>query len=363
MPERTTGFVFPAGDQSTILLAIAALLALLLFAVVWEITRRHLDQRRRRLAEWRMVQDIADEKQLDAHENRLLRDLIQRYHPRDPLRAVTVRQQFGQCVEAAMAALEHAPAVYDEMGMRLRGLRNRLGMDYVPFGQRIQSTRELYVGQILWVLQQESAPGDGHRMQVTGVDEARFFARPLPNQVEPPPWETGRTYRFRMWREEDARYLFAARLVAIEEGPRTLAFRHSLELQRMQARAHFRVRYDQETVVNVIDAPVDGDVTALASRAPVAKYHGRITSLSAGGCAVVIPQMLPRSVYLRLRIELPDTDPIDVHAGVVATSAISGGRELVRAAFADLKENERDAIARYVLHRQQSLMAPDERAE
>jgi c-di-GMP-binding flagellar brake protein YcgR len=363
VPEQDTPFVFPVEDQSTIVIAIAVLLALLVFAILWEVIRRHLDRRRRKNTAWRMVKDIADEKELDSQEWRLLRDLIDHYGSRDPLRVVTVRQQFNQCVEAEMAALEHAPAQYDEMGTQLRSLRNHLGLDYIPFGQRIQTTRELYVGQLLWVMPVDSARGDGHRLQVAGVDEARFFARPQPGQGTPPAWEVGTQYRFRMWREEDARYMFASRLLDIEEGPRTLAFRHTTELQRMQARAHFRIRYDQETVVSVIDAPVDGDLTTLVGRTPIAKYRGRITSLSAGGCAVVIPQLLPRSVFLRLTVELPDADPIEIHARVVATSAISGGRQLVRATFADLKENERDVIARFVLHRQQSLTSNAENAE
>ena len=363
MPEQDRLIDFPSGDQSTIIVAMAVLLALLLIAILWEVVRRHMDRTRRKRVEWQMVKEIADEKDLDASEWQLLCGLIRTFHPRAPLRVVTVRQEFSDCVDAAMRALEQRPGEYDEMGMRLRSLREHLGLDYVPFGQRIDSTRELYGGQQLWAASAEGDRGEGRWLQVSSVDEARFFARPTPGQETSEAWEVGKTYRFRMWREDDARYVFSARLASIEEGPRVLGFRHGMELERLQSRADYRVRYDQETLVCVIDAPIDLEGADLKSRTPVTRHRGRFTSLSAGGCAVIIPQLVPRKAYLRVCIELPDADPIEGHVRVVATSAISGGRQLVRGAFVDLDEGQRDDIARYVLHRQQPLMAPAENAE
>jgi len=89
----------------------------------------------------------------------------------------------------------------------------------------------------------------------------------------------------------------------------------------------------------------------------VTRMRGRITSLSAGGCAVVLKQPVARQVMLRLGIEMPGGKTLETEADIVASSAISGGRYLLRLQFVGLSDEERDLIARYVLQKQQTRLA------
>ncbi len=71
----------------------------------------------------------------------------------------------------------------------------------------------------------------------------------------------------------------------------------------------------------------------------------------------MLKQAVARQVMLRLGIELPDGRTLETEAEIVASSAISGGRYLLRLQFVGLSDEERDVIARYVLHRQQMRLA------
>ena len=134
-------------------------------------------------------------------------------------------------------------------------------------------------------------------------------------------------------------------------------------MKRKQARAHFRVHYDQSATVGILSAPPDGNTEDLSLRTEVTKLTGQITSLSAGGLALVIQQALPRQVFLRVSLNLPDTDPIQVEAEIVGSAPISGDRHLVRAAYIGIDDDTRDTIARYVLKRQQPLAPSPEPQE
>ena len=106
----------------------------------------------------------------------------------------------------------------------------------------------------------------------------------------------------------------------------------------------------------MISKPLDElDVQRLAERPLVTKLRGRITNLSAGGCALVVQQSIPGQVLLRIVVELDDWEPFDLFARIVATTPISGGRTFVRTSFVAIDDEKRDKIARYIMRRQQRL--------
>ena len=71
---------------------------------------------------------------------------------------------------------------------------------------------------------------------------------------------------------------------------------------------------------------------------------------------MVLKQPVARQVILRLGIELPSEKMIEIESKIVASSAISGGRYLLRLQFVGLSEEARDRIARYVLQKQQTRL-------
>jgi c-di-GMP-binding flagellar brake protein YcgR len=283
-----------------------------------------------------------------------------RFAPTRPLEVVTTRRVFDQCVHQCMEALQDRTDLpeLEREGVLLRDLRRQLGLDYVPVGQRIYSTRELYVGQQVWVGEPQDVTPKWYQMRISGVDEAFFHV--APSESAPPPFKAGDEIRFRMWREEDARYVFTARIVRTEDRPFSFVLQHCEDLKRVQARAFYRVRHDQATDLSLLALPRGGSIPDHLDRLQsTGKVRGRVTSISGGGCAVVVLEALPPNVLLHFELELPEEPLLKLHARIVDTIPLSGGRFLVRCAFVGIGDEERDTITRHVFRKQQLLRSSE----
>jgi hypothetical protein len=159
-----------------------------------------------------------------------------------------------------------------------------------------------------------------------------------------------------LWRDEDARYGFVTTVATHNAPPLSWRLHHTRDLERTQDRADFRVRHENPVVAGVLNAPRDEDAD-LQTLPVVTRLTGRITSLSAGGCALVFSQPVAKHVLLRIELDVPGVPKRNVEVKIVSTAPISGGRYLVRGRFLGLNEDTRDKIARYVLHKQQQRLA------
>lgn len=360
------GFFLSSPNQGQWMLALAVVLALLACAVLIEIYRRRRDRRLQLAAEWRAIHKIAKEKELTKEELDLLVGIIAKYAPETPLRTATTRQEFDHCIERDIAetAKTQGLEAIEMRGALLRDIRMRIGLDYIPFGQRIHSTRELYRDQTIWISPAKGASSSNwYRMTVVYIDEARFHLSPHEG-VLPGALQAGSVIRCRMYREEDARYIFEAVVGRMETEPPALVVPHINTLNRLQSRAHFRIHFEQTTYIDVLSAPADGDMTGVEDRPAVTRFRGRFTSLSGGGFAVIAPQPLPKQVLLRANLELEDeSGPVRVVAKLISASPLSAGNYLARAAYVGTEEEVREKIAHFVFQRQaQHRNALDEAA-
>lgn len=329
------------------------ILGILALAFVIEGARRYRQHVAHLREQWLAVRRIAEERELSGKEWNLLQSILRRYAPRNPLQGITAYRTFDACVSRDIqeqARSRDAQAV-EARGAALRELRIRLGLDYVPFGLQIESTRELCVGQILWAARDAASP-QWRRMRVASVDEARFRTDVAPEDARPD-FAAGELLRFRMWRDEDARYVFTTRLTRIDESANQWIFEHTQELKRVQARAHYRIRFDQTASFALLQAREDDDYADLEQRPVIAVLRGRITSLSGGGLAVILEESPPSSAVLRAALELDENPPIEIYARIVNVSPLMRGRHLARAAFVGISEETREAITRFVFHQQQ----------
>ena len=334
----------------------AALFAfgVLLLAVAMELARRQREKGLRRQAEWRSVEQIIREKELSEREARFLKTFIKNYAPKTPLKVATTRLVFDDCVSQDIADAEALddPAIVEEHGAVLRDIRKALGLDYIPFGQRIHSTRELYERQLIWAADATEGREEWTRLSVTSVDEAHVRAEPLDKQVRFKV-RAGMELQCRMWREEDARYVFRARLERIEAKPELWVLRHARDFQRQQSRAHFRIPYDAAAEVELVDAPVHGPLEDAAERPPFARIRGRFGNLSAGGFSIIVSQPVVHQVLVRVEIDLGSEEKaVQAMGRVVGTAALSAGRHLVRASFIGMTDETRERISRFVFHKQ-----------
>ncbi len=342
---------------------LAALFGTLMFVAVGiELYRQGRNRRRRRQESWKTLGVIARDKELSPEERTLLEELARRWSPDDPHRMVSVRHLFDQAVESELEEFrKHGNiAEFERVGLLLHDVRTRLSLDYVPIGQRIHSTRELYVAQELWIARASVSPPKWLRGSVVNIDESYLSIRIVGSVDEREQFTREEEVRVRMWREEDARYLFTIRFAREDREPSALLFFHTSDLTRMQSRDFYRVRYEQNVTVGILNAPVDGVEQDTRERQVVTKLRGRVTNISAGGLALVAPQAIPSQVLIRVTLEfnLPGSQPVTVDARLVSSVPLSGGRYLVRATFFGIDDESRETIAHYVMHRQQSYLDP-----
>lgn len=335
-------------------LAAAVLFAV---AIVIVLVRNRAAARRLVAIEWERVEQLLDERGVRGKERERFLGVLKRYRPNDPLTAATRRHEFGVCVGEAIDQLRG-----DDMlraGVELHEVRMALGLDYIPFGQRIDCTRELHTGQELWLALASDATPRWCRAQVHEVDEARFVVVSRGEAGDASrEFREGVTLRCRLWREDDARYLFDLVVRGVESAPLRWTFHHTRDMQRIQDRAHYRIRVDASADIDVLNAPRDENYEGVAGAPAVTTFHARVINLSAGGVAIVSNQAIPKQVLLRFALVIPEAGRLTLIAKPVETSPQSGGRYVTRAYFVGLEEESRDAIARFVLHRQQKLIAP-----
>ncbi len=349
-------YQFPVADNPTVIAVIAFVLALLFGAFGLDIYRRKRDRRLRIDAEWRAVKQIVAERELSEREAESLTALIRTHAAQDPYHAATMKYRFDECVDADMCAVRdrEGEEAFAKRGVHLRDIRTRLGLDFVAVGQRIESTREVYVSQIVWAARESEAKNAGwSTLVVAAVDEAYFHLAPAPD-APAPGFRVGERIRVRMWREEDARYVFMSTVARVDIGPQVWVCEHTTELNRTQSRAHFRIRHDQSTDIGIVNGPIDGNMEGVEARPVVTRIRGRITSLSGGGFAVVSPQPVPTQVLLRATLELEASQGyVTVTAKLVGSSPLSNGRHLLRGAFVGISDEARERITHYVFKRQQ----------
>jgi c-di-GMP-binding flagellar brake protein YcgR len=364
-----TELMFPmrlsSGANSLLFWAGAAFVILLCGAVTIEVFRKRARRKRRIAADWEVVRKITAEKRLCEEEWNLLSQIVKRWAPSEPLHAITGRHSFDQMVASELELLESQGRTdeLEKVALQMRDIRERLALDYIPFGQRIESTRELYIDQLMQIATREDNEKRRYRVRVAAVDEAYFGVTLDSQEIRGPRIVPEEVVSFWMWREEDARYEFQTRFARFEEQAATWWFWHTSEFDRKQSRAHFRIRYEQAMTVGILNAPVDGAVEDLSERPVVTRLRGRTVNLSAGGVAMIVNQPLPKQVFLRVSFVLSEVDPnpIAAEARIVASTALGAGHYLVRACYVGMPDEMRDKIAHYVhLQQQRALTIPEQ---
>ena len=114
----------------------------------------------------------------------------------------------------------------------------------------------------------------------------------------------------------------------------------------------------------VLNAPVDDDMSDVDRREAVTRLRGRVTSLSGGGLAIVVQQPIPKHVLLRITLDLvPEPGSLRLTARPVGSSTLSAGKHLVRCAFAGISDEVREDVSQYVFHRQGPIQAAEAHAQ
>lgn len=357
MEEESGLLPVPILSNSAILWSAVLFLGLLISAISLEMFRQSVAQRRRIRGYWRSAEDIVRNKELSDREWRELRALIQHWSPKDPLRIISERYPFDSAVGKEMAELlrQGKQDQYHELGVILRDVRTRLSHDYVPLGQRIHSTREIFNNQRIWIAEAGTKSPNWVEVKTIGVNEGFLMLGPTAAGKEVPSFKPGTKVHCRMWRDDDARYLFELEYSGRNSELQGLNFYHSSNMERVQARQYYRVPHNQTADLEVISNPVDdaeGRVDFGAQRS-VTTLRGRITNVSAGGFAAVVHQPIAKQVFLRVTLDLEESESLTVVSKIVSSVEMAGGRYLLRTQYEGLAPDDREKVVKHVTIKQQ----------
>jgi len=359
VPGENVFFQLPQFSALTLGIMLAVLIGLFVLAVYMERLRKRRVAEERVRSRWHAAQEIIDDKELTDSEMTLLRTIVDRYAHVDPVRAVTVRREFDRCVEKEMdrSAAEDDRADYERRGAVLRDIRQRLFLDVLPIGRPIASTRELQSGQLIELGVSDESPGTTY--VVRRVNEAFIYMQPENGGTRPSAFHPGQDVPCAMWREDDARYTFSLTVERFDDRTGMWVFRHTKKLDRYQQRDHFRVPYHETVEVEVVNVPVGGDPESHIASPVSRETRGLVTSLSAGGLAVVTSEPIPNDALLRFNLPLGEVGQVTVAGTVVGMRNEPGGRHFLRVQFVAVDEETEDRIARFVALKQQLLVTPE----
>ena len=335
-------------------------LLLLIISFIIGILKKRKEEQKRILRDWEKIHSILTDKGFDEKEIEILEELIHKYEPRNPLGVVTSRPHFNRCLKKYITDIRKRLNFeeLDERGKAIKEIIIRLGHDYTPYGQRIYSTVELYPNQPVWIYPKDKPSALGRKGAVVDINGAFFRVAPFTEQDRLPA-NVGDYFLFKIWREEDGRYQFLAKLRKVELEPETYIFDHAFSLERFQSREYFRVRLDKPIEVDIIKIEGKYDLNQIdIEEVPYniqISTRARIINLSAGGIALLMEKDINEKFLLRLLFSPEDEkkpECIHLYVRIVSKENVSGGRYIYRGAFVGITDVNRDRVAKYVFRQQ-----------
>jgi len=359
---------------------IIAGLAVLAVAVLIEIVRTYAANRKRDEELWRDFDEIAIEKGLTGKELNLCREMARSLVPDKPMRLLTSKQTFDEGAGERMSKLRSTEAAAGELESAsdaLGEIRRKLGLTFVPFGRRLNSTRGLQPDQKL-TIELEGPTGSRFLATVLDVTDLGIVISPPESAAGHVSLEEGQKVFAALWRADDARYMFATR-VRKPLGPAKLAvmLEHASELRRTQARTFYRVRVSVPTTVAVLvskDVEELENVSDIGSLPSRGQFIATLGSISGGGVSLVSKSRVNVDDLLRIEVDLArayreiqvtpsaeavETEKLEAVCKVVSVAALPGPRYLVRGSFVLIKETDRDRIVGFVNVKEQKLATED----
>ncbi len=334
--------------------ALFTIIGLLVLAVVLELLRRKRYMRLAIVQQWETIRTIIIEKEFSEEEARILTEVIEKYEPKNPINVVTIRQHFNRCVQKYIQDLRKGATFeeLDHIGEVLKEVRIRLGMDYIPYGQRIYSTVELYTGQTLWFCPKSGSSEVWRKGKVAEVNEAYFRVAPLTAQ-DRVNLRGGDEVAFRTWRDDDGRYQFVTTYRAKDEN--VYIFDHVYSLERFQTRAYLRVKVDTILDVNIIKISGKYDLSQISAEDIPYKVEfrtkARVVNISAGGCALLIDRDIDEDMFIQFELDLEDEgEPrvVKLIMKILEKLNVSLGRYMYRGAFVGVSNELRERLVKYV---------------
>ncbi len=289
---------------------------------------------------------------------------IARFTPENnPLEVIKSPADFDLFMERELASLarsEEAEAEIDEAISLLSSIRRKAGLDHVPLGQFLHSTRELVANQELKISVETSGVIHEFASSVVRITEREIMISVPSREGEEYSLDEGADLDVELIRRNDAMYRFKSSVVRNFAARLPLIFiAHSSDLKRVQLRRHFRI--DVDIPVEYRRVSEEGiDDAAEAFLGVDERQCGVITNISGGGVCVEMASKAFEGDLLNFDILLgEDGKRFNVICEVVR-SIFNGKTDIAHTAYVGILESTRDEIIRFVFRRQLEMIREEQ---
>jgi c-di-GMP-binding flagellar brake protein YcgR len=239
-----------------------------------------------------------------------------------------------------------------ELNAELTKLRGKLGFRPSPRGLALNSTRELSVGQLLYIVPQESKFLE---CTIDHIDERSLTVKLTAGQP-PVGIKNGGEVWIHFNRPGDARY---AGKCEILKSPSTetglyITLKHCADLIRNQRRQDFRIDEFRTICLWVVDPALEDAEDPLEILKDRMPERGSLEDISGGGASIILHRNLPVNQGIYINLDPGETYGLPTARATVIRSIRRGrlDRWALSIRFEDLRPSERQKIIKHVFRRE-----------
>lgn len=347
---------------SRVLIALAVILFAL--SLVIELLRRRAVVQSNTASSKREFEVLAARKGLTRQEIRVMYELAKRSRISSPFPLAASALRFDEAVHSELERLRRTADEGDSVAQVYGAIRNKLGLNDVPLGHALPSSRFLSVGQAFVVGTADAGGEPGYSSEVVALDDMGITVSWPARGDKKVDVRLEERLRVAFWRSNDARYFFDTEVKSTlpEMEPR-LVLRHTRDITRIQSRKFFRIEVSIPIVLHYVPGEhADSETTVdmpVGAMSRTRRFSARLTTLSGGGMSMVCDQNIPVDSVLRSHIPLEGVGtPAPVACQVISASmSRRAGKYVLRGQFVAIDEEDRDRLFRYVSLKQQEYIA------
>lgn len=334
---------FSKGVSTTTVLAISlTALTLVALAVFNEIRKSTQREKQRAQISWDAFNESSKAKGLTHGESQLLIQVLQKTKYGNAEQILESPQAFENAVEMYYKLNRGTKNIANTELDLIRSLRGKLGFFPLPVETPYLSTRQF--SPSMSILVELLDKGSVVRSKVAFVDEHKWavvnnFDRGIKVQKE-------NRMRLIITRGGDAEYTMECEVFDVKDGE--IIITHTRRLHRKQLRSWVRIDVSIPVVARLLSTPNNDKIENVA-------LNGRITDLSGGGLAMILPQQFVLGSVVSVSFTMGSQNIQEFQSEVVRVATIGDAADSKYShsiSFTDERKEIQEKIVRYVFEKQ-----------
>ncbi|MFH0919191.1 MAG: PilZ domain-containing protein [Fibrobacterota bacterium] len=345
----------PRSGSTQILLFIGILVALVVFALLFEKMRKKKTTAEADSALRKSFEQRARNTGLtDAEAERLWKMARQSRKPADAQMVFDVVSVFEHCVERSVSPLILAPGSHDERldtEALIASIRRKLKFSRIDNDHALESTRNIGVGQAVAVFSSRSALPVIRQARVVANFEFYLRLQYDPAKENPVRIMRGDKVRLSFTRQGDGAYEIDM-TVAVADAAGWLELHHTLQFERRQLRRDVRIDAAFPIKFRLVRTPDPSEKERLGAT----PQNARVADISGGGLSFTADNPLTAQDVLSLSFQLPDNVLSGIQGKVLRISETQNkekDRALYRhhMQYTHIDSAQKEKIVKYVFDR------------